>query len=196
MVSKPMNKLITIVWTFLVYQLLAGFMFYQHGYEHTAFSLYFKYKSAVPLLLINIGMVVFICLLLLYSLYIKKISASKKRLPVLFFDAVENEFKNIFETMSLVAIVLIPWIGFSWMWVEFHDKRQEVWRNESPINEVGIYDIVSPITSFIGNWDDFQYGSIPEGISYVPFWQPIILMIPLTVIALFLTVHILIEIRK
>lgn len=192
-----MNKIIGIVWSFVVYQLLAGFLFYQHGYDHKAFSLYFKNEPLVPILLLTVGMGIYIFLLLLVLLHIKICSESANRIPVIFAEKLQPEFRNFWEKISTVAILLIPWIGFIWMWIEFHDDSQLAWLKEKPQQFVRLYDIVSPVTSFFESWDDYRYGWDPErSVSYVPFWQPVIIMWPLTLVAIYLCIRNAISISR
>ena len=182
-----MTKLLSALWAFLTFQLLAGFLFYQHDYENDAFTLFFKHKSSAPLLLLQVGMVIFIVSLGLYYLHVMKMSDTDTKYPILFTDNVQSELKKFWEVLTFVAIVFVPWIGFIWMWVAFHDTAQSVWQNHVPENTANIYDRVSSPFSFYCEWNNYKYGRAPDGDSFVPFWQPILIMWPLTIVAFSLT---------
>jgi len=190
-----MSKLLGTIWTFITYQLFSGYMFYQHGFDDKAFTLFYKHPSSAPLLLLQIGMVIYIFLLFLYLIYIKAHAESENKLPVLFISEVTKPLKRFWELTSLVAVTVVPWIGFVWMWIMFHDTRQKVWERDDVTNIIQIYENVSSPTSFINKWDDYRYGIPPNGDSFVPFWQQIIIMIPLTLIGLTLTFYIMVKAR-
>jgi len=179
-----MNFLINLVWLFIIQQTIAGFFVYQHGFENSAFTLLFSEKFSVPLLVISFGIPLYIVLVWMCSAYSAKQAGDTHEFPTLGITNIEPRFKKYFQRLSFLAFIVLPWIGFIWMWVEFHDVKQQAWLKADPSLVVGEYEIKNSVLSFIGNWDQYRYGRNGEGHSFVPFWQPVILMWPLTFIAL------------
>lgn len=158
-----------------LFSVICWIFVYQHRYDRSALTLFFKHPSSAPLLLLNIGIIIYIVLLFLYWIYIHAHADSEFKLPILFIDDVSSPLRRFWEIVSLGAVTIVPWFGFIWLWVVFH--KQEVWEKESPSNDVGIYQIVSSPASFIGRWNDYRYGNRPDGDSFVPFWQPVLITI-------------------
>ena len=183
-----MNPVLGGLWTFIMFQLVAGFLYYQHDYDRGAFTLFFRHKSSAPFLLLQIGMVIYIILLFLYFKHLVDLKGTENSYPILFVEKVPVELKRFWEINSLIAVNVIPWFGFIWMWYAFFRSDQSVW-NGSSKNVVGIFDIVSSPASFLGGWNNYRYGRFPdEGDSFVPYWQPVLIMWPLTLAAVVFTV--------
>lgn len=170
-----------------MFQLVAGFLYYQHDYDRSAFTLFFKHKSSAPLLLLQIGMVIYIVLLFLYF------KGTENSYPILFVEAAPEGSKRFWEIITLVAVNFVPWLGFIWMWYAYFKLDQSVWDGSNK-NIVGIFDVVSSPVSFLGGWNNYRYGRFPdEGDSFVPYWQPVLIMLPLTLTAVAIQQRTLLE---
>ena len=193
-----MNVIINLLWLFIVQQTIAGFFVYQWGFEHSAFTLLFEHRRyAIPLLIISFGVPLYIILVWLYKLYSEPQESGLREFPLLGVTKVENRFLPFFRKLSYFCFIVFPWVGFIWMWVAFHDSRQDVWLQGDLSVMVHKYSIEGPITDFIGNWDKFRYGRDGSGdSSYVPFWQPIVIMWLSTIMAAAMAIRVTIDCYK
>lgn len=183
-----MNFLINLIWLFVIQQSIAGFFVYQHGFDSSAFTLLFPDRFSVPVLVICFAIPLYILLVLLCKIYSKPQNGGIQEFPTLGIRNIESRFKGLFQKVSFLAFIVLPWFGFVWMWVEFHDVKQQAWLKSNVSILVGEYEIKNSVLSFIGKWDDYRYGRNGEGVSFVPFWQPVIIMWPLTIVAFVLAV--------
>jgi len=183
-----LDQLIGWFWIFVVGQLIAGFLFYQHDHDNEANKLFLKHRSSAPFLLLQLGMVMYIALLSLYFVYLVDENGCTETIPN-FVDGkdLSPSLVMFFELITMVLVNVLPWIGFIWMWYAFFKSNQSVWEKDSK-KIVGVFDVVSSPTSFIGRWDDYRYGRFAdEGVSFVPYWQPVLIMWSLTLVALVLS---------
>ncbi len=186
-----MKVILSAIITFVIAQQLFGMFHGQMGLTNSAFSKFYPEPSAVPLILLTFGQAIHLVGLLLVAVYLRHVPATQAVFPKLWMtDQDTAELDLIWQRVSAWAICWLPVIGFAWAWSEFPEGR--AWLKADPAKVYGLFQNVPNCTLFT-NWDTCRYGDLiaaqandpdKNGSSFVPFWHPIIVMIPLSITVL------------
>ena len=189
-----MEKTVNWLSIFLIAALASAFMYYQFRLD--GFGALFNDRGSVPLLVLTFGPFIQIAVLCFVLRFFDETPAARQLFPRLpFFEDGNGRNELLWERLSAAAIIGLPLLGFGWSWVRFLHPRHLVWEAGSNI-EVSRFHLVSP-TLFYQRWNDHRFGETlgVGGASFVPFWQPVLLMGLPSLVVLVLTVRILAILR-
>jgi hypothetical protein len=89
----------------------------------------------------------------------------------------------VMERAALAVVVGLPLVLVAYWWVRFH--HGQAWDSTS-LALVGLYDLRGPPWQFLVDANLFRYGlappvgpvapGAPDGVSFGPFWQPVVIM--------------------
>ena len=171
-----MEKRISVLAAFLFAGLIAGFATYQLGLE-TGKKL-FPSPDAIPSNILSIGPLIQIVILVLIYRYLKATSGTQRLFPRLYSGTHDNsKLAYDWEKISAICVLGFPIIGFTYFWVRFlTDDEIGAWIGRSAV-EVGLFQWVEGC-HFFDKWNACKIGSIAtlDGDSFVPFWQPVLIM--------------------
>lgn len=208
-----MSNIITALWVFVVGNLVLGVFLNQSLSGEVDEFFYFTESSAIPLVLLSAATWIHLVTLYLVSLVMKNVPAERLFFPRLWDNAAELEaLKYQWEKISAALVLALPNILFIYFWIRFF--RQSAWVKQSvtdselveklsvcscfgkfdgfalapPGVKVGLWDIAHPCIFYRG-WDIHRYGaSLNESVSYLPFWQPLLIMALPTILIFLWTV--------
>ncbi|MEO9824862.1 MAG: hypothetical protein ABJF50_10660 [Paracoccaceae bacterium] len=179
-----MENRITWLSILLIFTLFNAFGFYQWNLP---LSFLFSNRPSVPLLVLSFGPAIQVGVLWMVGLHLKESDPREKLFPRVAVTEFDSQATAFFWERTSAAFVLgLPMISFTWAWHRFLTKG-EVWEAANGMH-THRFELVSP-SLFLGSWDTYRYGNIAtgEGASFVPFWQPALIMGLGTAIAVFLT---------
>lgn len=171
-----MENRITWLFLFILFALLNGFTHYQFGLPNGGL---YNDRPSIPLIILSFGPWLQLIILLMVAVYLRDIDPKQQFFPKIGKSNFETEVLAYrWEKLSATAILVLPLIAFMWAWGRFLYKG-EIFQSSSNLNliERGRFDRVS-LWSIWGGWDNYRYGDpvTAEGASFIPFWQPILIM--------------------
>lgn len=155
--------------------------------------------AVLPLFGLVIGSVIFLVQLILFRLTHTRnlLKSNQISFPIPFIDDLGVYSISAAKIRAYVIVVcfVIPVIGLSKLWFDFNSADRRSWVNEKPFHEVSRYKPVSIFYLF--DFNHHAYGSYysthlcekgakdmskelktaPCGVSYVPFWEPLIIIL-------------------
>lgn len=156
--------------------------------------------SAVPIFGLSIGSLSTILsgILMLKIIQIRDNYDGLEKLPSLWIEKFENEkFLRQWKVTVLFITVAFPLLAQIHFWRRFNEWSAWTHHENSEGVIVSLYQYV-PI-NYLLKWDSFRYGNYTkmaidgwEGVSFVPFWQPVI-MATLTLVCFLLSVKVVIS---
>lgn len=169
-----MESKITLLGIFLTGNIVAGFMYYQWNLDNAA--VLFPNGPSVPIIILSFAPPIFLLNLALIYGFLKQVDPRKRlcsRLVVPGSD--DNTHALSWERLSAGFFIGLPNVGLIWSWHRFLTKG-DVW-NTATGEIAWRFEKTSPL-SFFGDWDAFRYGDFSSGLgaSFVPFWQPVLVM--------------------
>jgi len=147
--------------------------------------------AAVPLILLSVMPWLQAFNLLLCLVYLRVVPASERLfLPYFNSDNGNPSLDFPLEAMTAGLTLGLPVAGFAYWWIAFHQRV--AWRGADGA-AVSLYDWSVPVTNLLWHANAFKYGLRPgdathAGVSFVPFWQPVLVMGGGTVLAVGLTI--------
>jgi hypothetical protein len=148
------------------------------------------------LIILSFGPAIHLILLWLILRYLSAVPPADRLFPRLIVGSLETERLNhSWEKGSVLATLGLPIIAFVWAWDRFL-SRGTVFEKATGI-EIGRFDIVSP-KLFWGGWDVYRYGNVVSGdaSSFIPFWQPLLIMGGGTLAVLIVSARVLMRLRE
>lgn len=121
-------------------------------------------------------------------------------------DPTGVELRRLWLVVALLFAVVGPLVLDADSWRRF--RKGDAWHNKT-MTPVSLFEPVSP-SLFFGGWDDYRYGNFGKaqkapcpddakaacGVSFVPLWQPLLLMAVPTMLALALAGWACVEIAR
>ena len=194
-----MQTVISVLSGFFVIQMVFGLLFAQMKLESGAFRLFFDEAGTVPMILLSVGQWVQAAALVLVLAFLSHTEPRRFLFPRYVGSGIEADdmeapgLSLIWESISVALVLFLPLIGIVYWWTAFLDPDRGAWVKATS-EVVGLFERV-PRCHFFGNWDVCRYGSLPagegNGDSFVPFWQPVLVMGGGTIIVTVLTLWIL-----
>ncbi len=146
--------------------------------------------SSVPIFGLSLGTftTIFSYFLMLKIIDINGDKIGVERMPSLWVENIEEQFRRKWNYMILVITLLFPMLAQVNFWFRFH--KWQAWINDDvlSLNQLSLYEPVS--LAFLLDWDGHRYGDFSKvaldgwhGVSFVPFWQPLI-MIALSLVSI------------
>lgn len=191
---RVLETRITVLTFFLITNLIGAFFFFQ--WEMDWGAALFGDRSSVPMIVLSFGPVVQLAVLWMVWRYLCEVPAKDRLFPRLIVGDLETERLNhSWEKGSALTVLGLPIIAFTWAWERFLNEGT-VFDKATGI-EVGRFDFVSP-RLMLGGWDIYRYGDVLSGeaSSFVPFWQPLLIMGGGTLAVMVLSARILLQLRE
>lgn len=170
-----MERAINWLSLFLIAALASAFMFYQLRVD--SFGVLFNDRPSVPVLVLSFAPFIQIGVLAFALVFMSDTSPAVQLFPRLFgYDMGTSRTNLLWERLTALVVLGLPVLALSFFWARFFSPRHRVWHTDTGI-EIGRFDYVSPML-FFGNWNRHRFGgAIGEGgASFVPFWQPVLIM--------------------
>tara|TARA_R110000737_G_scaffold80576_1_gene112782 strand:+ start:224 stop:832 length:609 start_codon:yes stop_codon:yes gene_type:complete len=189
-----MEARITVLSLFLISNLAIGFMYFQWEIDQAA--VLFVNRPAVPLLILSFGPIIQIAVLWMVRDFLNEIRPVDRLFPQLAIPVLDTKkLAYKWERMSAWIVLGLPIIGFSWAWHRFLTNGS-VWETKTGTSVDRFY-YVSPNT-FFGDWDTHRYGDqlTDQAASFVPFWQPLIIMGFSSVAVVIVTLGTVLKVKK
>lgn len=194
-----MQTVISVLSGFFIVQMIFGLLFAQMQLESGAFRLFFDEAGTVPMTLLSIGQWIQAAALVLVVAFLSHTEPRRLLFPRFVGSGINADDMEapglglIWEWISVALVLFLPLIGIAYWWVAFLDTDRGAWVKAT--NEVvATFDRV-PGCHFFGSWDVCRYGYLPpgqdKGDSFVPFWQPVLVMGGGTIIVCILTLWVL-----
>lgn len=188
-----MNKLWNTLATFYVLYIL-GSLFMDRTNNRDVIESFNPSEnwSSIPIFYLSFGSLLSIAVL--YICYQITAHENKQgwenRMPGLWLD--DSQMHGLLKKWKVVLfslILIFPIVLQVHFWRRFHDWQ--AWSNVKTPEVVSLYELVSP--AYLLSWDSYRYGDFSNmneegwhGVSYVPFWQPVI-MLTLSLITLYMS---------
>ncbi len=190
-----MEGRISFISLFLISQLLVAFGFFQWDMDWGNFL--FGDRPSVPLIVLSFGPAIQVVVLLMVLRFLRVTAPKDRFFPRLIlkkFDA--DDLTYSWEKTSAWVILGVPLMGFGYFWLRFFSHRLGAW-DSSTLEKVDLLKLV-PVWLVNGGWDMYRYGSLQahEGSSFLPFWQPVVIMGGGSLAVIVLTALILRRIRS
>ena len=157
-----------------------------------------KNSAEVPIFALSLGTLLAVFSSALMLGLIKRNSPLSRidRIPPLWVDPTESQrFRTAWKCTIISITVVFPLGAQVHFWRRFHKWKAWVNDGTNPVSEISLYEPVS--FKFILDWDAHRYGDLGRiaqegwaGVSYLPLWQPI-LMVILSVVFLILAIEIM-----
>lgn len=199
-----MQIVISLLSGFFIVQMTFGLFFAQLGLDEGAFRVFFDEAGTVPLILLSFGQWIHIAALALVVAFLENIPPSQILFPRFAGSGIDSggmeapRLDLIWEWISVALVLILPMIGILYWWLEFLNLSRGAWIKSSN-QVVGIFERV-PGCHFIDNWDVCRYGTLPPrtgtGDSFVPFWQPVIIMGGGSLVIILITIFLLLKVWK
>lgn len=188
-----MVKIVSIIWAFILSQMIFGFLYSKYGLSQSGFGIFFQEPSSVPMVILTTVPFLQCIVIYLCIVYLRNTSPRDQIFPCLWIDEKSSLGTTILcEKISAISVIAIPWIGLLYYWMRFH--RGKAWRNDLVDPKVvSLYDWTVPPSNLLIDFNAYRYGISPglgsdeNGVSFVPFWQPVFLMGGGTIFALILS---------
>jgi len=191
-----MHLLISTLVTFVLTQMLFGLFHQQFRLESDTFGLFFPDRHTVALIVLSVAPWIHLTALVLCAAYMRHVPAARGAFVKFWATDFDSVFLAIFwERVSAVVILALPLAGFAYFWVQFHEWGS-AWVNTEAQPRIGLWEIV-PIETLL-EADAHNYGNpdAEKASSFVPFWQPILLMAAPCVLCLWLTLLIMLRLPR
>lgn len=123
-----------------------------------------------------------------------------ERIPPLWVDIdIKSQLGRVWRCVIVAFVLLFPLFAQVHFWRRLHNWQ--VWKNNTQAEIVGLWSFVSP-QHFI-SWNAYRYGDHSKrltedgfgGVSFLPFWQPIIMLV-FTFFLLVLTIKIVLALSR
>ena len=189
-----MEGRITVLSLFLIGNLVAAFMYFQWNIDKGAFL--FVNRPSVPLVVLSFGPWIQAIILWMVIAFLRDVSAKDQLFVRLWLPILQSSrMAYAWEKFSACVVLGLPILGLAWAWHRFFTKGA-VWHRATETLVERIHG-VSPLL-FFGRWDEFRYGNptTMEAASFVPLWQPLLIMGCGCVLVLVLTFAIVSSILK
>lgn len=199
-----MQTVISVLSGFFIVQMFFGVFFAQMNLPSAAFSVFFDEAGTVPMILLSVGQWIQVAALVLVLFFLSHTDPRRFLFPRFVGGSISDDdmeapdLSLIWERISIVLILFLPIIGIVYWWIAFLDPRRGAWIKAT--NEVvGLFDRVSGC-HFFDKWNACRYGYLPalqgNGDSFVPFWQPVLIMGGGTVAVIVLSLWILRDVSR
>lgn len=205
-----MEKLISTVFSFLILALIAGLFFAQLRVEFGIHEL-FPDRMAAPLILLAFGLPIAAFGYWLVSRFMRHVSPDRAAFPRYFiteFD--EPELDRMWQRISMLIVCVVPLLFFAWAWMWFLNHGA-AWLNDgtSAPPRVDRWEMVpfnlvycDALHTFgLGpeckGWDAYRFGDLAAvengkgGVSFLPFWHPVLWLIPMTAVVVLQSVRLI-----
>lgn len=196
-----MTAILSVLLSFTIYQLLFGIFYGQMGSTTGAFATFFTERPSVPLILLSAGQPIHIFTLWLAGRTLAATPVADAAFPRLFVEKMNPPgMARTWEVISALVMLALPIIGFGYYWVRFLTKG-EAWLKANA-EQFGLFH-PAPFTNLFVNFDQYRYGDLSQlgkvkgvdGVSFVPLWQPLI-MVAFSLAIVVMSLRLFLEMRN
>ena len=188
----------------VIIQMLFGVLYAQMQLDRSAFSLLFTAPDTVSATLLSFGTWIQVAALGFTILFLRHTSPQLFLFPRFLIGGLNEgpletgPLTLIWERFSAMIVLGLPIVGAVYWWIVFLEDDKAAWIKAT--NEVvGRFEYV-PGCHFFDKGDMCRFGSIPpsleKGDSFVPLWQPLLIMGGGTFVMLALTIRVLALVRQ
>lgn len=182
-----MQRAYALTFCFLIPVSLGSVCFHAWGLDWMAPFL--TSRNGAPIVVLSFGPLIYLTGTAFLWWHMADAGLARGRFPPFLISEFENlDARLRWERISFLLTVCLPILILVYFWIAFH--RGDAWPSAEDGAAVGLYQIglTSPF-AFFGHWNDWHFGqwnerAIDDGVSFVPLWQPVLIMWPQSLVVL------------